>query len=301
MSLSVLLSLVSLVFTLPTSPDPLQFLQNALRQNQIVFLGDIHPVAEPKLLVTALIRAQREEEAIDLLVLEVAADQQQWIDRYLGTTPEDTSILLEHPRTLRGHWGISAEYLGIYRAAYRWNAEHPSHPLRILAADLAGWPMAPLPPEKATDGFANRDRAMANAFRLAVQPHPDWRILIFMGGYHGLKSVGGQVTLGRAQDRFDRWFAGYLRDAGAEIYTILTDARQNGNRAATRMFDWLAGSSTGNFAVVLDSATDSVRQPMYDVVQQGFRLAFRPGRFALRTAVDAMILLNRPSPITILR
>ena len=196
---------------------------------------------------------------------------------------------------------MSAEYLGIYRAAYRWNAEHPSRPLRILAADLGGWPMAPLPSDKATDGFANRDRAMANAFQAAVQPYPNWRILIFMGGYHGLKSVGGQVTMGRSQGRFERWFAGYVSDAGAEIYTILTDARQNENHAATRMFDRLAGSSTGNFAMVLDSATDSVREPMYDVVQEGFRLAVRPGRFALRTAADAMILLNRPSPIRLHR
>src|SRR3712207_2425288 len=124
--------------------EPFRFVQDALRRHQIVFLGDIHPLAEPKLLVARLIREQGKGAAIDLLALEVAVEQQEWIDRYLASEPEDTRILLDHPRTLRGHWGVSAEYLDIYRAVYRWNREHPRQRLRILAADLRGWPMASL-------------------------------------------------------------------------------------------------------------------------------------------------------------
>lgn len=297
---SALTALTALTAVSTTPADPLHFLQTALRDHQIVFLGDVHPLAEPKLLVSQFIDGQDEATAIDLLALEVASEQQQWIDRYLASAPEDTTILLEHPRTLRSHWGVSAEYLGIYRAVYRWNAQHPSRKVHVLAADLLGWPIAPLTAHMATGGFVNRDLWMAAAFRKTLRQHPEWRVLIFMGGYHGLKSVGGQVSIGRVHDRFDRWFAGYLRDEGTDIYTVLTDARSVGNHGATRMFDHLTGGSSENFAVALDSTSDGVREPLYDVEQDGFQLEFWPSRFALRTAVDAMLVLNRATPITII-
>ncbi|HEX6434160.1 MAG TPA: hypothetical protein VFZ87_07945 [Gemmatimonadales bacterium] len=297
---ALVLLLLSVSVVGPPS-EPLRFVQDALRQHRIVFLGDIHPLAEPKLLVARLIREQREDQAIDLLALEVAAEQQEWIDRYLSSDPEDTGILLDHPRTLRAHWGVSAEYLDIYRAVYHWNREHPGRPVRILAADLLGWPITPLTPHMATGGLVNRDMWMAASFRKQLQQHPDWRVLIFMGGYHGLKEIGGQVAIGRVHDRFDRWFAGYLLDEGAEVYTILTDARQAAGQAATRVFDHLAGTSRGNFAVALDSTTDRVREPLHAVDQDGFSLDFWPARFALRRAVDAMVVLNRTTPIRLIQ
>lgn len=291
----------SALSALSAPSTPLEFLQAALRQHRLVFLGDIHPLAEPKLLVAQIIREQNENGAIDLLALEVASEQQEWIDRYLASAPEDSTILLEHPRTLRAHWGVSAEYLGIYRAVYRWNADHPRHRVRILAADLLGWPIAPLSAHMATGGFVNRDIWMAAAFRKALEQHPQWRVLIFMGGYHGLKGVGGQVAIGRVHDRFDRWFAGYLRDEGMEIYTVLTDARHAGSNRATRMLDQLSPDSVANFAVALDSTSDQVPEPLYDVQQEGFQLEFWPSRFPLRTAVDAMLVLNRTTPLTLIK
>ena len=69
---------------LDTPVEPLRFLRSAISDHRIVFLGDIHPVAEPKLLVSHLIASQREDQAIDLLALEVASEQQEWIDRYLA-------------------------------------------------------------------------------------------------------------------------------------------------------------------------------------------------------------------------
>jgi hypothetical protein len=239
---------------------------------------------------------------IDLLALEVAAEQQGAIDRYLRSAPEDTTILLDNPRTLRSHWGLSREYLGIYRAVYRWNAGHPEHPVHILAADLRGWPIAPLTEHMATGGFANRDVWMAAAFRKVLEAHPGWRVLIFMGGYHGLKQIGGEVTLGRARDAFDHWFAGYLAEDGIEVYSILTDARQDNGHGATRVFDELARpAARPSFAVELDTTTDAIREPLYEVEQEGYHLEFRPSRFPLRTAVDALLLLTRATPITLMR
>ncbi|HEU4649288.1 MAG TPA: hypothetical protein VFS33_09530 [Gemmatimonadales bacterium] len=280
----------------------LEFLQAALAHHRIVFLGDIHPIAEPKELVARLIAGQGGGATIDLLALEVGADQQETIDRYLASSPEDTTILMRQPRTLRAHWGASAEYLDIYRAAYRWNTEHADHPVHVLAADIRGWPVAPVTERMATGAFANRDLWMAAAFRKTLQEHPQWRALVFMGGYHGLKSGGGEVMVGRAHDRFDNWFAGYLVQAGLDVYTVLADARQANGHGATRVFDRLAEAHPkGNFVVALDQSTDVVAEPIYNVEEQGYHLEFWPSRFPIRQAADAMLVLNDTRPITILR
>jgi hypothetical protein len=283
------------------SSPPFEFVQAAIARHRIVFLGDIHPLAEPKLLVSRLIREQAPGAAIDLLALEVASEQQEFIDRYLSSTPEDTTILLDHPRTLRSHWGASAEYLDIYRAVYQWNRAHPDRAVHVLAADLRGWPISPLTEHMATGGFVNRDVWMAAAFRKVLDQNPGWRTLIFMGGYHGLRSVGGEVKLGRAHDRFDRWFAGYLADDGYQIYSILSDALTDSGHGATRVFDALAaGPGPAGLAIALDSTTDAVREPLYDVEQEGYSLEFWPSRFPIRTAAEAMIRFRRTHPITVL-
>ena len=302
LSVVVVLGLAGLAGPLDAQHSPpFEFIQSALARHRLVFLGDIHPLAEPKQLVARLIREQDPAAGIDLLALEVASEHQAAIDRYLASVPEDTALLLDNPRTLRAHWGASAEYLDIYRAVHRWNTDHPDRPVRVLAADIRGWPMSPLTEHMATGGFVNRDVWMAAAFRKVLDAHPEWRTLAFMGGYHGLKGVGGEVALGRAHDRFDRWFAGYLADDGYAIFSILTDALQEGGYGATRMYDHLAAGREENFAVALDPTTDVVREPLRDVEQEGYRLAFWPARFALRTAVDAMLILTRTRPITILR
>ena len=301
---SVVLSVLSVVSVLSAAAqsfEPFPFVQAALARHRLVFLGDIHPLAEPKELVARLIREQGAGAMIDLLALEVASEQQEAIDRYLASVPEDTTILLDNPRTLRSHWGVSAEYLAIYRAVYGWNKAHPDHPVRVLAADIRGWPITALTEHMATGGFVNRDVWMAAAFRKVLEQHADWRILAFMGGYHGLKMVGGQVTLGHTHDRFDRWFAGYLADEGYEIYTILADALQDDGHGATRVYDLLAAGRRGNFAVALDTTSDVVREPLWDVEQEGYRLEFWPSRFPLREAADALIVFTQARPIRLLR
>jgi hypothetical protein len=132
-----------------------------------------------------------------------------------------------------------------------------------------------------------------------VRKNPGTRILVFMGGYHALATGGGEVTVGRSTARFERWFGGYLRDDQLPLYAILVDARQEGGHGATRVFDQLAAGAVGrNFAVVLTADTDAVERPMHDVRADGYHLGFWPERFALRHAVEAMIVLDRTTPIT---
>jgi hypothetical protein len=277
--------------------DPAEFILAAIGRHNIVFVGDIHPIAEPKLILAEVIARQDPATAIDVLALEVGSDQQPTIDRYLAGVPEDTSLLTSNPRTLRSHWGASREYLDIYRAAYAWNQSHRERPLRVVAADVRSWPIAPLTEMMAAGGFANRDEWMARAFLSLIRAHPEWRILVFMGGYHGLETGGGEVTVGKARARFDLWFCGWLRDGGIDPYTILMDARQDDGLGATRVFEAIARPGT-NVAVTLGVATDSIREPMRAVETEGYRLAFLPARFPLRLAVDAMVTLDRTTELT---
>jgi hypothetical protein len=266
-----------------------------------VFLGDVHPVAEPKQILAEVIDRQDPATAIDLLALEVAAEQQPFIDAYLRSMPEDTTLLVDNPRTLRSHWGASRDYLQVYRAVYRWNHANPGHTIRVSASDIRGWPIAPLTEMMAAGGFANRDEWMARSFTALLKANPEWRILIFMGGYHGLQIGGGQVEVGHAQAKFDNWFCGYLKEGGIPVYTILTDALQEQGHGATRVYDELATRRGENFAVTLDVATDSIRQPMYEVAMEGYKLSFWPDRFPLRLAANAMIVLETSSPITLIQ
>lgn len=279
---------------------PVDFVLDALSRHPIVFLGDVHPIAEPKQIVAEVIRLQDPATAIDLLALEVGSEQQPFIDAYLRSQPEDTTLLVENPRTLRSHWGASHDYLQIYRAVYQWNHANPGHTINISASDIRGWPIAPLTEMMAAGGFANRDEWMARSFTTLAKAHPEWRILIFMGGYHGLQIGGGEVQVGRSHARFDNWLCGYLKEGGIRVYTILTDARQEDGLGATRIFDELATSGGGNFAVPLDVATDSIREPMRAVQVDGYRLSFWPARFPLRLAANAMIILQTSSAITLL-
>jgi hypothetical protein len=269
-------------------------------RRQVVFVGDIHPLAEPKLIVSEVIARQDPATAVDAIALEVGSDQQAVIDQYLAGTPEDTSLLVANPRTLRSHWGASREYLGIYRAAWAWNQAHRDRPLRVIAADIRGWPLAPLTEMMAAGGFANRDEWMARGFLALHRAHPEWRILIFMGGYHGLEMGGGEVTVGKARARFDLWFCGWLREAGLDPYTILMDARQEGGLGATRVFDAVHRPGH-NEAFALSVLTDSIAEPLRPVETDGYRLAFWPSRFPLRLAVDAMVALDQTTGLTPVR
>ncbi len=282
----------------PTRLPPSEFVLDALSRHPIVFLGDVHPLAEPKQILAEVIRRQDPATAIDLLALEVGSEQQPFIDAYLRSMPEDTTLLLDNPRTLRAHWGASREYLEVYRAVYRWNHANAGHTIHVSASDLRGWPIAPLTQMMAAGGFANRDEWMAQSFKALARSHGDWRILIFMGGYHGLQIGGGEVEVGRSRARFDNWFCGYLKEGGIGVYTILTDARQDGGHGATRVFDELASHGGDNFALALDTTTDSIREPMHVVEVEGYRLSFWPDRFPLRLAAHAMIVLQTSSLIT---
>jgi hypothetical protein len=289
--------------TLAGAVAPANFVREAMTQHRVVFLGDIHPLAEPKQILVDVLRRRDATHRVDILALEVGNEQQPYIDAYLASEPENPQILIDNDRTLRSHWGASDDYLRIYRAVYALNRQPGAPPIRIVAADMRGWPIAPLSEMMAAGGSVQREDNMARTFvkMLAAAP-PDARVLVFMGGYHGLKGMGATVTVGGAHDEIERWFAGHVLESGVDIYTILADARQDAGPSATRVFELLRTQyPDSNFAVPVDAATDGVASPVADIVQDRYHLAFWPARVKLRSAVDAMIILNRTTPITPVR
>lgn len=287
--------------------DPVPFVLEALRRHRVVFLGDIHPAAEPKIIVSAVIAAQAAaptHPALAALALEVGQTNQAVIDRYLATAPEDTTILLDHPVTLRVQWGASREYLDIYRAVWRHNHEGAgrARPIAIIAADAPGWPLPALTPGIAVQAFATRDPWVAEALERALaRVGPTGRLLVFFGGYHGLKTVGARITIGAARSLLDGWAAGFLARRGVDVYTILTDGAAPGgglDSGATHLYPLVTGAVAPPFVAALDSTVDAVAEPLVTIEQPGYRLEFIPYRFSLRQAVDAYLFLGPLRPTT---
>ena len=287
--------------------DPVAFIRDAVRRHRLVFLGDIHPAALPKEIVQAVIAAEDSvpgEAALAALALEVGRDQQEYIERYLTSVPEDSTILLDHPVTLRVVWGASREYLGIYRAVWRHNHRAGrARPIAIIAVDVPGWPIPALTVGMALQAFAGRDHGLAGNLEAALaRLGPDGHMLAFLGGYHGLKRVTARVVSGAAELTLDGWAGGLLAQRGVDVYTVFTDGAAAGgglDSGATRLYPLVERAGLAPpFVAPLDSSVDVLRAPLVPIEQEGMSLEFVPERFSLREAADAYLFLGRFRGIT---
>ncbi|HEX6065777.1 MAG TPA: hypothetical protein VFZ04_16210, partial [Longimicrobiales bacterium] len=142
--------------------DPVSAIVNAARANRITLLSDIHESAATKRLAARAIEQIVATSGLDVLVLEVGADLQPIIDRYLNVAPEDASLLVTNERTLREPGPASRTYLEIYRTVWKLNEQlGADRRIQILAADLPGWPPArALAPAELARRSAERDPHM---------------------------------------------------------------------------------------------------------------------------------------------
>lgn len=299
-------ALVRYVRARAESPDSLVL--RAFESHRLVFLGDVHPAAEPKRLVARLIPELARRGRLDALVLEVPFEQQPVIDVYLRSDPEDVGILVGHPLTLRAHWGASREYLEIYRAV--WSANRAGARVRIVAADAPRGPPQVGSEREAVARYARRDAVMARRILHEVlEPDPDARVLIFLGGYHGLKRLGADVEWNGARARV-RWMAARLEERWPEpVYTILADGgpepapdRDGPSHGATRWFALFRArvepEVPAPFAVALDPVFDAWPRPLLDLREGAISLRFRPREYGLVGSVDAYLYLGLGDPIT---
>lgn len=286
--------------------DPVRMIASAGRRHQIVFLGDLPAEPTPKRIAADAIDALAHGPGLDAVVLEIGSDLQSRIDTYLETEPENTQILLAEPRTVQSQWGVTQDYLEIYRRVWRLNRTlEPGRRIRILAADLPGWPpQSPLPPDQAAAQYAQRDAYMTERIEsMILAGSPRARLLIFMGGYHGLKSGQAELIAGAGTPVPVVWLGTRLRQLHpGEVYTIVVDGGTAQLAAATvagytasRVYDFLRRrlpETTRPFALAVDDRFDFLRAPIRATTAPGLEMRIRPNDYRLQDVADGYIFLG---------
>jgi hypothetical protein len=286
--------------------DPVRMVVAAGHRHQIIFLGDLLPAPEPKRIAADAIDALAHGPGLDVVVLEVGSDLQHRIDAYLETEPENTGILLTEPRIVHDQWGVAPEYLELYRRVWRLNRTlDPGRRIRILAVDLPGWPpAATLPPQTAAARYAQRDSYMTERIESAVLAgNPRARLLIFMGGYHGLKSGQAEILAGTGAPVPVVWLGTRLRQLHpGEVFTIVVDggtphtpASPVAGYTASHVYDFLRKrlpDATRPFALAIDNRFDFLRSPIRATVAPGLEMKFRPNNYRLQDVADGYIYLG---------
>lgn len=289
--------------------DPVRMVVAAGHRHQIIFLGDVLPATEPKRIAADAIEALAHGPGLDAVVLEVGSDLQRRIDTYLETEPENIGILLAEPRTVHDEWSVASEYLELYRRVWRLNRTlPPGRRIRILAADLPGWPPATaLSPQTAAAQYAQRDAYMTELIESALlASSPRAKLLIFMGGYHGLKSGQAELQAGLGAPVPVVWLGTRLRQLHpGEVFTIVADGatRQLARGPitgymASDVFEFLRKrlpDATRTFALSVDNRFDFLRSPLRAVAVPGLEMKIQPSDYRLQDVADGYIYLGTGS------
>ena len=208
--------------------DPLDLLEVAGRSRRLVFLADVPSAPAPKRFAARAVERLAKGPGLDLVVLDVPAEEQPFIDQYLATTPEDASLLLSRPRAIREGDGASRDLVNLYRAVWRVNVALGAHRrIRIVAADHPGWPPSrAVSPHEAARTFGERDAHMVNALNArGLDRNPNARVLFFVDGLHVLKSGAGRVVTGGTAPVEVKWLAARLAEQyQGDVFSILVDA-----------------------------------------------------------------------------
>lgn len=279
---------------------PEQYLVRAARSARIVFLSDIHNSAGIKRVAARAIRQIAESPGLDAVVLEVGSDMQPYIDQYFARTPEDASVLLSHPRTVREPGAAVRAYLEIYHAIWEINEKlGPDERIRVIAADLPGWPLErALSPAEVARLMATRAEHMANVVENDILSRiPSARIFVFMSGFHAMKSGTLAVQTGGAEPQMVEPLASVLAAATDEVYSILADAPSSGTRGrdiapylGTRIAPILQQQGVGKaFGMTVTGAFDDLRHPIIERKSPGVEFGVRPRDYKLRDVADGYI------------
>jgi hypothetical protein len=293
--------------------DPVRLIVTAGRRHQLLFLGDLLAAPEPKRIAADAIEALAHGPGLDAVVLEVGADQQAAIDAYLESDPEDVALLLTNPQTVHERWGVAREYLEIYRRVWRLNrALEIGRRIRILAADLPGWPpTSPLAPQVAAARYAQRDAHMTERIESELlSANPRSRLLIFMSGYHGLKSGDAELHPSVGTPIPVVWLGARLRQLHpGEVFTIVVDGTPRhaiqgtlDSYATTHIYDFLRKHLPGAvapFALPVDGRFDFLRAPLRATGVPGLDLILNPGDYTLRDVADGYIFLGSGTGVTL--
>jgi hypothetical protein len=282
--------------------DGLDLIETAGQSRRLIFLADIPSAAAPKQFAARAVERLAAGPGLDLVVLDIDAAEQPFIDLYLATAPEDASILMARPRAIREGDGASRDLLDLYRTVWRVNQELGAYRrIRIVAADRAGWPPdRSVSPQAAATLFGERDaHMMETVMQRSLQREPNARVLFFMNGLHVLKSGGGRIQTGGASPVDVQWLASRMREQfPQDVYSILTDApsaRAVGANVATYRGTQLGevlrrGDITAGSGFRLGGPFDELtRTPIRVVGTTGLDFALEPRTAPLSELADAYI------------
>lgn len=282
--------------------DPVDLVAGAARTYRIVFISDIHGSAAVKRFAARTIEQIVEQSGLDAVVLEVGADLQPYIDRYLDREPEDASILLARGRTLREPGAATRAYLEVYRTVWRLNQQlGADQGIRIVAADLPGWPHAgAASPSESARRMAERAEHMQQSVDMLLAAMPGARILVFMTGLHGLKSGTVSFQTGGTAPVIVSPLAARLSQS-EHVYSVLVDApgaagsgREIAPYVGTRVAVVLEKAGVrGRLGLRVTSAFDHLRQPIREARTPGIEFGVNPRDYRLRDVVDGYINLGR--------
>jgi hypothetical protein len=291
--------------------EPFTAVRRAVLSHELVLFGDVHPAAEPKTLLLRLLEDPGVSDRLDAVALEIPASAQRWIERYLQSSPEDPGLLFRDRGTLRAVWGGSEQWLAIFHRLWELQRTR-ERPLAVIAMDLPGWPSAARSARAAASLYADRDSAMASALVEAIAAcygcdrRGGPRVLAFLGGYHVLRGLEADLSVGPNTARVI-WLATRLERRGVHPYTILTDGLprrvpigRETSYGATRLFDVLAreGWPAPPYAIPSDPALDLVRHAVREPDDPAdISFALRPASYELSAAVDLFVFWGRTTPL----
>lgn len=204
--------------------EPLELIVSLGSSARVLILSDVRGRTTPKRLAAEAVGRLAGGPGLDAVVLAVPASEQPYIDAYLA----DPSIsLLDRPAAIREEDGMPREFFGIYEAVRAANEGLPaSRRVRVIAADVDGWPPAGATPRELGEAYAGRAEHMLTQMdRQLFSILPDARVLVFVDGYLALQGTHGQVELGGGEPIRIEWLGALLRRrSGQDARTVLVDA-----------------------------------------------------------------------------
>ena len=282
--------------------DPVASIANAVRGNRLVFLSDIHSSHATKRLAASAIKRIVATAGLDAVALEVPSDLQPVIDQYLHQSREDASILLTNGRTIREPGPATRDFLDIYRTIWNVNQQlGADQRIHIIAADLPGWPPArSLSPAEAARKAAERDAHMQKQIQDFVTLNPRARILVFISGFHTLKSSMGELQTGGTAPVRIAWLASrFARTSPEEVYSFLVDAPGTGvttnvtNYVGTTIDDILQRTGVNRtFVTPITAEFNEVNRPLVIRKSPGLSFEITPRDYRLSDVADAYIHLR---------
>jgi hypothetical protein len=284
--------------------EPGDFVAAAARAHRLLLVSDVAGSVAAKRFAADVIERLAHGPGLDAVVIDVDADQQPWIDRYLETDPEDATVLLANPRAVREREGEGRVVLEIYRRVWRLNRKlGATRRIRIVAGDLPGWPPdRPLSPAQSVARHVERDPHLFDAVLTQVLARDARaRALIFADGMHVLRArtriqTGGAAPrdvvplASRLADRFPR-----------EVYTLLVDAPPGRSVVpevaafrGTRAFDLLrrAQGLPLRFGVRINDSFGAAGGMIELVAKPGIRVALAEPDAPLAAIADGYIFLG---------